>query len=186
MSKPDTQQQGIEPPLRQWWEQYKRRRSRADEHRVRVFVRSFAPAPGQHDRRGRLIGGLQSATDSALIDEFDVRILGEEICCCEQCQQLTAEGSLPDTVESLKGWRDGSVRSCGFTERTVNSSVTGDHHRLIVPPELAFGIYTDGSLSGVFPCQVGTETYLPDSYLERLLETLGQVEWGTDTTRVSQ
>jgi hypothetical protein len=71
MSQPNTQSQRIEPSLTQWWEKYERNRSEADEQRMRVFVRSFAPAPGQHGRRDRLIRGLQSATASALVDEYE-------------------------------------------------------------------------------------------------------------------
>lgn len=153
----------------QWWEQYREKREAATDHRVCLFVRSLAPIPGQHSRRAYLISGLEKAASSPILDSFEITSLGTEICTCEACRAMGDGDEILGTVLQLKEWRTGGIRSTGFTEKTVDSSVTGDHYESIVPPEVTFGIYIDGVLTGVFPCVADGAVHSPTAYLETLL-----------------
>lgn len=156
--------------LTDWWEQYGGD-SGGNSHRVRAFVRSFAPAPGRHDRKQKLVEGLQSAGDSGLIEQYDVSVIGDRLCCCEHCRSLTETEVLLEAVTALRKWEYQEMSSSGFIMRRVESSVTGDDHRVIVPPAVSFGVYVDDSLAGVFPCSDEDDTYQPETYLDRLLDT---------------
>lgn len=155
--------------LTDWWEQYGGETG-GNSHRVRAFVRSFAPAPGRHDRKQQLVEGLQSAADRGVIEQYDVTVIGDRLCCCEHCRSLTEAEIRLEAVAALREWEYQGISSSGFTMRRVESSVTGDDHRIIVPPAVSFGIYVDGSLAGVFPCSDEDETYQPETYLDRLLD----------------
>lgn len=181
MTQPSSLRRGIEPSLAEWWRTHQRNQQGADNHRVRVFVRSFAPAPGQHGRRRRLIDGLQSATEASLIDGYEVTIVGERICCCSQCRELIDGNHIRKTVDQLRQWEAGEITASGFEERTVDSAVTGEQYRLIVPPELTFGIYFDGELAGVFPCKGRTITYRPDAYLSGVLDQYAEASQDAET-----
>jgi len=151
-------------PVTDWWEQY----WGESRHQVCAFVRSFAPEPGRHERNRKLIDGLRSAANRGLIDGYEVTVVGDSLCCCEHCRSLTEAEDLLDSVTSLHEWSHHGLTSSGFGMRTVESSITGDQHRVLVPPEISFGIYIDDSLKGVFPCAGEDETYQPEAYLDDL------------------
>lgn len=153
----------------EWWNEYGGKH-RGNNHRVRVFVRSFAPAPGQHNRHSQLVEGLQSASSNDLIIDYDVTVLGNGLCTCEHCRTFPEAETLIETVVALRDWQYKEMTSSGFTKRQVSSSLTGDRHDLLVPPEISVGIYVEGSLAGVFPCTTETETYRPEMYIEDLLD----------------
>jgi hypothetical protein len=161
----------------------------ADEHRLDVFVRSYVPVSGTHSQRTRLLERLSTATEHGLIDEYSVDVLGEGVCLCHNCQQTGLANQLTDTIRTLRTWRDGSMSATGFTERYVSSSLTQEEYRTLVPPELAVGIYVDGSLSGVFPCGTNESKYSVAEYLDTLFSERDSIsstrnEYGkTETTR---
>ncbi|WP_442909429.1 HTH domain-containing protein [Halovenus sp. HT40] len=154
--------------IAEWWNEYGRNH-RGNNHRVRVFVRSFAPAPGQHDRHRQLVEGLLFASSNDLITDYDVTVLGNALCTCEHCRTLPEAEALFETVATLREWRYEEMNPIGFTRRQVSSSLTGDRHEILIPPEISLGVYVDGSLAGVFPCATETETYRPERYVEDLL-----------------
>jgi len=166
-------------PLTNLRERY-RRESGEQSHRVRAFVRSFAPAPGRHDRKRKLVEGLQSAANSGLIESYDVTVVGDSLCCCEHCRSLTEAEALLETITELQEWSYQGLTSSGFARRSVESSLTGDRHQVLVPPEVCFGIYVNGSLEGVFPCTDDTDTYPPEAYLDDLLDL--RLDSSTDRT----
>jgi len=169
MSQLPQNKRRIASALIEWWKQYGGERRETD-HRVRVFVRSFAPAPGRHGRQRQLIESLQSASHRGLIDEYDITILGDRLCCCQHCRSLAEAETLLETVTQLCEWGDRGMSSSGFCKRTVSSTVADDCYDVVVPPEISFGIYVDGSLAGVFPCTDGNVTYQPEAYLDKLLD----------------
>ena len=184
MSQPTRDNGKRVSPLTDWWERCGGETG-GNSHRVRAFVRSFAPAPGRHDRKRQLIEGLQSAADSGLIEQYDVTVIGDRLCCCEHCRSLTEAEVLLEAVTALREWEQQEISSSGFSMRSVESSVTGDHHRVIVPPAISFGIYVDGALAGVFPCTDGDETYRPEAYLDRLLDIRLETSADGTVTQIS-
>lgn len=175
-----------ERELAQWWEKYLRERTRARQHTLQLFVRSQRPSVGTHAQRGKLFEQLRKADESNRIDEYDTRVLGDGVCLCQRCRNGFGERSLCETVLELATWRDGDVTSTGFLEREVDCEFTGEQYRIVVPPELAVGIYLDGSLAGVFPCAVERTQYGARALLTGLLEDLGPAEVSETSRRVSR
>jgi len=155
--------------LDRWWKRHDERLKHANEHRVRVFVRSRAPAHGTHDLRQELIEQLETAETENLIGTYDVTALGPDICMCDKCQSLRSGTEIRERVMELVNWREGGIQSSGFTHREVESSITGEQYRTISPPETTLGIYIDGSLAGVFPCIADGVNYCPEAYLNGVL-----------------
>lgn len=157
--------------LTNWWERYNRERSNASQHHVRAFIRSLAPAPGQHDSRAQVLDQLNSAEQFGHVDSCELSILGEQICRCQSCQTCTEATHLLETAETLAGWEGDGLRSTGFSERTVLSQVTGEEYHVMVPPELSIGVYLDERLVGVFPCLSGGDIFRPSDFARTLLKS---------------
>lgn len=160
---------GTETTLEQWWEQYESKRERSGEHRVEIFVRSLSSPPGGHNRYRRIFEIIQAGSDADAAEDFELTVLGKEICTCKQCRQICPDDTLLETVTELKQWRSGGMKSSGFVERSIQSSVTGEEYRVVVPPELTLGIYVDDALVGVFPCLADGVAYGPDVFFEGLV-----------------
>lgn len=170
MSQSDRHNRQADLSVTTWWEQYTREHSGSETHHVRAFIRSLAPAPGQHDSRATVLAELQSAVQSGHIDSSEVTVLGKQICRCQSCQNCTEATSVLETADALAGWREDGLRSTGFRERTVSSQMTGEEYRVLVPPELSIGVYVDDALVGVFPCMSGTRLFRPIDYVRALTE----------------
>lgn len=164
---------GVALPMTTWWKENYRDRTDTASHCVTVFVRSFAPAPGQHDTRAALLDGLQSVVQSGLVESYGSTVLGEQICRCQSCQNTPEATRLLDIAARLANWESAGLRATGFDERTARSVITGEEYRVIVPPELAIGIYDDDSLVGVFPNTSSTERFRPNDYVKTLLDNHG-------------
>lgn len=152
----------------QWWEEYTDGIEAAESHQLRVFVRSYAPVSGTHNQRTRLLDFLETASNEGVVDGYSVTVLGQEVCLCRDCQQTAHTAQLTETITELRTWRDGSIHATGFTDRRVDSSLIKEEYRTLAPPELAVGIYLDGTLSGVFPCATDNGSYSVEAYLDAL------------------
>ena len=151
----------------QWWNRYRTNRGDATE-RIVLFIRGFRPAMGTHSHRLNFVRTLTEAAEEEAVDSVDITVVGKEICICEKCREIHSRQTVHDVVETLKSWRDGGIRPSGFTEREINSSITGEHHRVVTPPELTLGVYLDDSLVGVFPCTADGRTHTPEMFLQEL------------------
>jgi hypothetical protein len=152
----------------QWWRDYVAELESGADHHVTVFFRSLTPHSGSHDGRARLVERLESAVQTDVLNGYDARILGGEICLCGTCQSLQPARDVLETARELSGWRNAGLTSAGFTEREVDCSFTGEEYRVLAPPETTVGVYLDGTLSGVFPCAAGDSYYSVQSYLHAL------------------
>ncbi|MXR52961.1 hypothetical protein GRX03_15280 [Halovenus sp. WSH3] len=102
---------------------------------------------------------------ASLIDSYEISMLGERLCYCCQCRESSGADRLRETVDQLRGWEDGGLAASGFEERDIDSAITDEQYRVIVPPELTLGVYFDDTLAGVFPCEGEVHVYQPDTYL---------------------
>lgn len=171
MSDTDQVTIGANPAIEQWWNQYRERLDSSERNRITVYVRSLSPSAGGHDRRRRLRDAIRDVSAEAAVDSLEVSVLGEEICLCDQCVEAVVDEDVLRTVNELRGWRGGGIRATGFTEREVDSSITGEDYRTVVPPEVSLGVHVGGSLVGVFPCAAEGETFAPEDFFERLLSS---------------
>jgi hypothetical protein len=169
MTQPSYHDRGPVLSSTTWWEQYNETLSESATHRVVAYVRSFAPAPGHHGNRALVLDELQSAVGSGTLDSSGLTVLGEGICRCQNCQRSPEASRLLETAETLSRWTSEGLRSTGFEERLVCSEITDEEYRVIVPPELAVGIYADDRLVGVFPSATETDLFKPIDYAATLV-----------------
>jgi hypothetical protein len=153
--------------LESWWEQYREQLTAGTVTRVELFVRSCTPAPGTHDRRNRLFRSIERQVNDGPLDSYGITVLSDKFCLCANCLELYDDG-LIETVERLMSWRSGGIRSIGFDEQEVRSSILDEQYTVIVPPELSLGVYVDDSLAGVFPCRADGVNCRPDAYFDGL------------------
>ena len=164
-----TRSDGKQSPIAQWWDTYDREREQAESHRLLVFVRSLRPAPGAHEQRTQVFDALETACEERLIDRYDTRLLGDELCFCQHCREAPLGESLRSDVRQLAAWDEGEIRSAGFHERHVDCAFTDERYPILVPPETTIAIRVDGSLVGVFPCTIGGTHYGVEAFLTGLL-----------------
>lgn len=159
------------PVAGNWWNDYAELLREADEVRITIYFRSLTPSTGTHSPRRRTLETLKEATQTPLLDEFTVETLGKELCLCQDCRRQSQVRERLATVESLESWQDDSATSVGFTRHDVNSWFTGENRETITPPEMTLAVYTDDSLTAVFPCEVeGTYLGVHD-FLDLLFHT---------------
>lgn len=155
-------------PAEQWFKKYKR--EGGDSHRITVYVRSLSPVQGLHRHQVKLFEQLDEVVDRDLCDRWELTVLGKSICLCESCRRTGAGAELRETALELSEWQRDGLTASGFSTRTVDSALTDERYRLLVPPEVAFGVYREGSLVGVFPCETDSTMVKPADVLEDLTE----------------
>lgn len=155
--------------ITEWWTRYQEQQESATDHQLKVFVRSFRPPLGVHKQRERIFSKVRDAGKLNCIDGFGIYVTGEGFCLCDRCTEMTKENTLREAVLKLDRWTDQGIEPTGFERRKVDSSFTDESYQVLVPPEIAFGIYLDGSLAGVFPCIADSSRYGVDSYLDGLV-----------------
>lgn len=180
----DTIQVLTDGPAGQWWNEYAAGLENATDCHITVFFRTLTPASGAHGQRTEVLELLSAIRKRDIIDSYDVRILGGEVCLCATCQGTDPARQTLETVTELASWRDGSVTSTGFTEREVDCSITGDQYRTLVPPETAVGTYLDDSLAGVFPCVSDGLHYSVMSFFQSLLDETAETKPNPELSRV--
>lgn len=158
-----------ESSLSEWWDKFEQRSESGSTQEVHVFVRSVSPRPGLHAHRKDLMDCIQNAAAHDWIDDYDITVLGDDICLCDACESMRAANNLIETVESLSEWRTGGMKACGFTERTVSNSITDESYKTISPPDITISVFSDEQLKGVFPCRVEGTVYSPDAFVSDLL-----------------
>lgn len=164
MQSPSQQQQTA---IERWWAQFRAGRERCEQAHVVVYLPECAPAPGTHAHQNSFFENLAAVTDE-VIDSYEVRILGKEICLCKECRRRDHHQDLLATVTDLMFWEREGLQASGFVQRKVSPPATGECHSVISLPELAVGVYLDDSLFGVFPCRSDEAYYSPQRYLRGL------------------
>jgi len=168
MAQSDTRQQYDEASLAQWWSQFNQRSDQGQTQKIHIFVRSVSPTPGLHAHRKQLMDNIEEAHTREWVDEYELSVLGEDICLCDACESMRAANNVSDMVEQLRTWRTGGMKACGFTERVVANSITDETYRTVTPPDITVGVFSENSLAGVFPCRVEGTVYCPEAFVRDL------------------
>lgn len=171
MAHSDTRLQQEETSLEQWWRKFQQQREQGQTQEIHIFVRSVSPTPGLHAHRNQLLNSIKKASRREHIDAFELTVLGDDICLCDNCESIHTANKLVELVEKLRTWRTGGMKACGFTERTVASSITDESYQTVTPPDITLGVFCDDSLSGVFPCRADGNVYRPSDFVEDLRAT---------------
>ena len=146
---------------------------------IDVFFRSLAPSQGSHDKRRRILQRLDAAAESSSLATYNIHVIGDGMCLCEDCTSTRIARHMHETLSSLRDGGSDRIEPTGFAERSVDSEMTGEHYPLLVPPEVTLAVYVEDVLRGVFPARVeGTSVSVSD-----FLEAYSSIE--TEST-VSQ
>ena len=137
-----------------WWERYRTDVLADEQHHIEIFFRSLAPNQGSHDKRRTILERLEGAAEDAVLDSYDINVVGDGMCLCQDCGETRIARHMHETLTSLRSGGSEDVEPTGFAERVVDSQMTGEHYRLLVPPEVSVAVYVDDSLRGVFPAVV--------------------------------
>jgi hypothetical protein len=158
----------------QWWEEYRTAARTSEVRRAEVYVRSHAPTPGGHDYRRRVFERLDDAISDQALDRYDVTIVGDSLCLCEFCVERPPGRQLVETFSAVWDWGDGTVEPVGFEEKVIDSTVTGERHRVLVPPEMCLSLTVDDDIVGVFPSSIDGTAFNTIDVLEAI--TTGTVK----------
>ncbi|WP_436927195.1 HTH domain-containing protein [Halosimplex amylolyticum] len=153
-------------------ERTEERFERANTRRVTVFVRSMLPPLGAKGAQEALIRGLNELEADGELDEVSVEVTGDRLCLCETCVETDAGSSLLESVGELDGWGrefDASV-SRFFERRELDSTISGETARALVPPRVAVALYCDGTLAGAFPCEMGDAAVATGDFVDALAQ----------------
>ncbi len=149
-----------------WWESYRTDVAAGQPHRIEVFFRSLAPSQGAHDKRRRIVSQLDEASSTSSLDSYDLHVVGDGMCLCEDCAETRLARHMHDTLATLREGGSDEIEPLAFSTRTVDSQMTGEHYTLLVPPEVSLAVYVDSSLRGVFPAAVEEVTVSVTDFLD--------------------
>lgn len=157
----------------EWWEEKTRTLGGGRPPRVTVFLRSLAPPVGVHGEQERVLEQLSAYDRQGLVESVSVTVCGKAVCPDGQCSDTPTDRELLDRVGELRAWGDAADADVEtpLAEREVASSVTGEQFRKIVLPRLTMGVYADGDLELVLPCEVDGACYCVDDFLEAIDRT---------------
>jgi len=159
-----------DPAFAEWLETTNDRFADADRRRVDVFVRSLLPPLGSKASQEALIQRLDDLTGEGILDDISVTVTGNRLCLCETCAETDAGTHLLDSLDELDGWGrefDASVTPF-FETRELDSSLTDETARALVPPRITVVLYCDESIAGVFPCEMGESTFATEDLVAAL------------------
>ncbi|WP_123533256.1 HTH domain-containing protein [Halosimplex salinum] len=147
----------------------------ADRRHVDVFVRSMLPPLGVKATQETLISRLDELSEESTIDGVSVKVTGNRLCLCGTCTETDAEAALLDRFRELDEWGDEFDASTSpfFETRTLDSSITNETARALVPPRVTVALYCDGTLTGVFPCEMDDSSYTVGDFISAL-DTLSE------------
>ena len=164
-----------DPAFTEWLETTDDRFADADRRRVDVFVRSLLPPLGSKGTQEALLQHLNDLTAEGILDDVSVTVTGNRLCLCETCAETDAGTHLLDSLRELDEWGgefDASVTPF-FETRALDSDLTDETARALVPPRITVALYCDETIAGVFPCEMGDSTFATEDLvaaLDRLCE----------------
>jgi hypothetical protein len=160
-------------------------RDRADEAEsghIDVYIRSMLPPAGAKSAQVTALQRMRELVGGTPFEHISLNVWGERLCRCDVCQWTDVGRARLDTVRKFDAWGDefDAATDPYFEEFHVDSTMTGESHRGVIPPRVAVALYLDGSLSGVFPCRMAGENYRVVDCC-RVLESIAESPSGTDS-----
>lgn len=119
---------------------------------IELFVRSQS-ASAVRPQQQAVIERLASLERRGVIDEFDVRVWGAEMCLTTASEETTCYTETIDRLEAFETWasRAGVSLDRTFQHRDRQSTVTGEDYTAIIVPVMCLVVYRDGELRCVSP-----------------------------------
>lgn len=152
-----------------WWKTYRSAVRTGETQRVEVFVRSLGPPLGTHGHRSWIFGALDEAVAAGNLDEYETTITGEQLCLCESCLESRLGRTLVAKLVRIRNPRDQNVEPMGFDTRKVESTITHEQYRVLIPPSCCISVAVDDTVHGLFPCRIDGEAYWIRDFLDALV-----------------
>jgi hypothetical protein len=133
--------------------------------------------------------GVRERTESALealgvldrrdlVDGVDVTVWGNAVCPNGESADTATGQQILGQLAAFRAWgqRTDADATLPFDRKTVSSSITDERYEKIVLPELCLGVFCDGELELVLPCEV-------DEVSQGVLDFLSSFEHQTPRER---
>lgn len=139
------------------------------ESRIELFVQTLAPVEN-YDSQGRLVSALTDLRDEDALGDLSLTVWGNRICTDGELSTVDSGKHIVDSIAdfySFAAEKDVGI-SPFFRTRTVDSSMSGQRFKSIVPPSQCAAMYQNGELVGVFPCVIDGDAYSVRDAIEQL------------------
>lgn len=123
--------------------------------RVELYVRSLAPC-GTSNEQNAIIEQLLDMERRGVVDDVDLTVWGNAVCLDDVSTQVGTGQRVADRIRNFYTWCENQQASLEpfFTWSDVDSSISGDSFRRVVPPQRCLAIYVDDRLEEVYPSRV--------------------------------
>lgn len=127
----------------------------SDTTRAELYVRSLAPV-GTRDRQGAVVDRLRSLRRSGVLEDVDLTVWGDSVCLEGPNARIGSGRHIADRITAFRRWAEESDAEIEpfFEDTEVDSSMTGECFRRVVPPTMCLAVYADGELADVYPSVV--------------------------------
>lgn len=151
-----------------WWKSYRRAVDGGKTHSLEVFVRSLGPRLRTHGHRSDLFRALDAAAACEEMDGYETTVVGKRLCLCEECLESSLGQKLVAQFVLVQNLRGDEIEPLGFEKKRVESAITDEQFRVLVPPSCFLTVTVDGTLFGAFPCRIEGESYRVSDFVEAL------------------
>lgn len=139
------------------------------DSRIELFVKTLAPVEN-YEAQDHLVSTLTELEEHDVLGDFTITVWGDRICTDGELSTIDCGKHIVETIGDFYAFAadEGISISQFFTNRTVNSSLSGQSFNCIVPPNQCTAMYQDDKLVGVFPCVIDGDPYTVRDAVEQL------------------
>jgi hypothetical protein len=143
--------------------------SMGPESRIELFVQTLAPTEN-YESQGQLVELLTELREREQLGDVSVTVWGTRICTEGALSGLDSGKHIVDSIGEFFAFAadEGVTISPFFRVRDVDSSMSGQSFKSIVPPSRCTAMYEGEQLVGVFPCIIDGESYTVRDALEQV------------------
>lgn len=125
------------------------------QRRVELYVRSLAPS-GTRNEQDAIVERLLDLERWDVVDDVDLTVWGDAVCLDSASAQAGTGKRVAERIRDFYSWCEDRRASLDpfFAWSNVDSSISGDSFRRVVPPHCCLAIYVDDQLEEVYPSSV--------------------------------
>lgn len=140
---------------------------------VEVYLRSLAPPMGARQFQEQLLDTLTAIEKRGIVETISITVWGEGICPSSHSANTQVGREMLSKIDEFRSWAEGTdgVINIPFEERQIDSSITNETYRRIVPPEYCLAVYTKDDLELVLPCAIEGQALRISDFLDKIDQT---------------
>lgn len=129
-----------------------------EPRRVELYVRTLAPS-GARETQEAIIDRLIDLERAGVVDEIDVTVWGDAVPLSGASVHVGAGAVVADRIRAFHAWCENRRASLEpfFTWSVVDSSLSGEAYRRVVPPHRCLAVYVGDTLREVYPRTIDGE-----------------------------